>query len=129
MTYPLSRLMSTATASYGVYALIDPRHLGRVVDPTNASDYDVLGTTYGARDLVVGVVGMLGRSDRTVSAAMTIRIACDVADGLILSAKAHDEEARTTLLAVTFGWAALNTVALLADRRRARRARRISLVV
>ena len=31
MTFPLSRLMSTATATYGVYALANPRHLGHVV--------------------------------------------------------------------------------------------------
>ena len=28
MTFPLSRMMSAATASYGAYALTQPRHLG-----------------------------------------------------------------------------------------------------
>jgi len=121
MTFPLSRLMSTATATYGVYALANPRHLGDVVDPKHAADYDVLATTYGARDLAISSVGLLGRSEKTVSAAMLIRIACDVSDGLILAARAKDDATRQKVLGVTFGWAALNALALAADRRRARR--------
>ena len=120
MTFPLSRLMSTATASYGVYALADPWHLGRVLDPRHAADYDLLAQTYGARDLAVSSVGMLGKGPRTVSTAMLIRIACDVSDGLILAAKAPDRQTRQKVLGVTLGWAALNAVALVTDRRRAR---------
>jgi len=121
MTFPLSRLMSTATATYGVYALANPRHLGDVVDPKHAADYDVLAATYGARDLAISSVGLLGRSEKTVSAAMLIRIACDVSDGLILAARTKDDATRQKVLGVTFGWAALNALALAADRRRARR--------
>ena len=88
MTFPLSRLMSTATAIYGVYALANPRHLGDAVDPKHAADYDLLAQTYGARDLAISSVGLLGRSEKTISAAMAIRIACDVSDGLILAARA-----------------------------------------
>ena len=42
MTYRLSRLMSTATASYGVFALVRPRHLGNALtnDPVQQADYD-----------------------------------------------------------------------------------------
>ena len=120
MSFPLSRLMSTATAGYGVYALADPRHLGEVVDPKHAADYDLLATTYGARDLAISSVGLLGRSGRTVSAAMLIRIACDVSDGLILATRTRDAATRQKVLGVTFGWAALNALALLSDRRRAR---------
>jgi hypothetical protein len=121
MTYTLSRLMSAATATYGVYALANPRHLGSAVDSSHASDYDVLARTYGARDLTISSLGLLGRSEKTVTAAMLARISMDVADGLILSVKAQDEETRTKVLAITLGWASLNTVALLVDRRRARR--------
>jgi hypothetical protein len=120
MTFPLSRLMSTATASYGVYALAEPRHLGNAVDPKNAADYDLLARTYGARDLAVSSVGLLGRSPKAVTAAMLIRITCDVSDGLLLSAKAKDAATRQKILGVTLGWAALNALALAADRRRAR---------
>ena len=122
----LSRLMSTATASYGVYALAEPRHLGRFVtaDKKEQASYDTLAQTYGARDLAISAVGVFGRSERTVRAAMVIRIVCDVSDGLILSARAQDEETRQKILGVTFGWAALNAVALLRDRRVARRVAR-----
>jgi hypothetical protein len=126
MSYPLSRLMSAATVSYGVFALTEPRHLGRFMtdnEPDQAR-YDLLAQTYGARDLAIGALGMFGRSDRTVSAAMLARIAFDVSDGLLLSAKAEDDETRTQLLAITFGYAGLNALALLADRRRARKAAR-----
>ena len=122
MTFPLSRLMSTATATYGVYALANPRHLGDIVDPKNADDYDLLATTYGARDLTIGTVALLGRSERTISAAMAIRIACDVSDGLILATRTKDAATRQKVLGVTFGWAALNMLALASDRRRARKA-------
>ena len=123
MTFPLSRLMSTATATYGVYALANPRHLGDAVDPRHADDYDLLATTYGARDLTISTVGLLGRSEKTISAAMAIRIACDISDGLILATRAKDDATRQKVLGVTFGWAALNTLALVSDRRRARKAR------
>jgi hypothetical protein len=123
MTFPLSRLMSTATATYGVYALANPRHLGDAVDPRHADDYDLLATTYGARDLTISTVGLLGRSEKTISAAMAIRIACDISDGLILATRAKDDATRQKVLGVTFGWAALNTLALISDRRRARKAR------
>ena len=123
MSFPLSRLMSTATATYGVYALANPRHLGDAVDPKHADDYDLLATTYGARDLTISTVGLLGRSEKTISAAMAIRIASDISDGLILATRAKDDATRQKVLGVTFGWAALNTLALVSDRRRARKAR------
>jgi hypothetical protein len=124
MTFPLSRLMSTATTSYGVYALTDPRHLGRFMtdDRKGQADYDLLAQTYGARDVTIGALGMLGRSERTVTAAMLARIAFDVSDGLLLAQKAKDDDTRAKVIGVTFGWAALNGLALMVDRRRARRA-------
>ncbi len=118
--------MSAATLGYGGYALAEPRHLGRFMtdnEPQQA-EFDLLAQTYGARDLTVGALGMFGRSERTVTAAMLARIAFDVSDGLLLSAKAEDEETRNQVLGITFGYAALNALALLADRRRARRAAR-----
>ena len=125
MSFPLSRLMSTATASYGVYALAAPRHLGNAVDASNAADYDLLAQTYGARDLAIGAFGMLGRSDRTVTTAMLLRITMDFCDGLLLAAKAADQQSRQRVLGVTLGWGTLNALALVVDRRRGRRALRI----
>lgn len=127
MTFPLSRFMCTATASYGVYALVEPRHLGRAVDPKNAADYDLLATTYGARDLSISSVGLLARSEKAITAAMVIRIVCDVSDGLILAARAKDDATRQKVLGVTFGWATLNALALGIDRRSAARGRTIKI--
>ena len=87
MTFPLSRLMSTATASYGVYALVDPSHLGKFLDPKNAASYDTLAQTYGARDLILSAVALKGRSEKTVTAAMVMRILSDLSDAAILSAQ------------------------------------------
>lgn len=127
MTFPLSRFMSTATASYGVYALVEPRHLGNAVDSKNAAAYDLVAQTFGARDLAVSSLGMFGRSEKTISAAMVMRILLDVSDGLLLATKAQDEETRNKVLSVTFGWATLNALALSMDRRRAKRGRTIKI--
>jgi hypothetical protein len=116
MTFPLSRLMSTATASYGVYALANPRHLGDFVDPAHARSYDTLAQTYGARDLITSTVALKGRT-----VAMVMRILSDLSDAAILSRRAADDETRQKLLGVTLGWASLNAVALLIDRRRAKK--------
>jgi hypothetical protein len=119
MTFALTRLMSAATASYGAYALIDPSHLGKFVDPKHADSYDTLAQTYGARDLILSAVAMKGRSQKTVTAAAVVRILSDLSDAAILSPKAHDDDTRKRLLGVTVGWAGLNALALVIDRRRA----------
>ena len=111
--------MSAATLGYGGYALAEPRHLGRYLtsnEPEQAT-FDVLATTYGARDTAIGALGLFGRSEGVVTGAILARIAFDVADGLILSQHAEDDETRQRVLAITFGWATLNTLALLRDRR------------
>jgi hypothetical protein len=118
MSFPLSRVMSAATAAYGAYALAEPRHLGNAVDPENASDYDLLAHTYGVRDLIISGFGLLGRSDLAVSTSMRIRILCDVGDGVLLAMRAKHDQARAKVLGVTLGWASLNALALRADRRR-----------
>jgi hypothetical protein len=123
MTYRLSRLMSAATASYGVYALAQPRHLGSALAESRKEQarYDVLARTYGARDLATSALGVLGRSERTVRAAMLLRIAGDLSDAAILSRETSDPAVRQKVLAVTLGWASLNALALLVDSRRAKR--------
>ena len=120
MTFALSRLMSTATASYGAYALVNPRHLGDFVDPAHARSYDTLAQTYGARDLITSVIALKGRTEKTVTAAMVIRILSDLSDAAILSRKGADDETKQKLLGVTIGWASLNALALVIDRRRAK---------
>ncbi len=120
MTYTLSRLMSSATAAYGVYALVQPAHLGKAVEAPKSEmgAWEVLARTYAVRDLAISSFGMFGRSGRTVRTAMKLRILNDVGDGLVLAARTSDPDVRQKVLAVTMGWAALNSVALVLDSRR-----------
>ena len=122
MTYPLSRIMSTASAAYGVYALTQPSHLWQALhsDQKDQAGLELLGRTYGVRDTAISALGILGRSDRTVRASMLLRIANDLGDAAILGTRTEDPDIRKKVLAVTLGWAALNTVALAIDTRRSR---------
>ena len=117
MSYRLSRLMSTATAGYGTYALVQPDHLGKSMqaDRKDLDGYALLAQTYGVRDVAIGALGMFGRSPKTVKTAMKIRIAMDLGDAALLSSRTDDEEIRNKILAITLGWAALNALALVID--------------
>jgi hypothetical protein len=121
MRYPLSRLMSAASASYGVFALVRPRHLGNALthDPVQQADYDRLALTYGVRDTTISALGLFGRSDQAVTAAMALRVLSDLTDAVVLSLRNDDPAIRRKVLAVTLGWGALNAGALALDRRRA----------
>ena len=117
MSYRLSRLMSTATAGYGVYALVEPSHLGKAleVDASQREGFDVLARTFGVRDLAISSFGIFGRSPRSVKTAMKLRILNDLGDGLVLAARTKDADVRSKVLGVTMGWAALNAAALFVD--------------
>ena len=117
MSYPLSRLMSAATAGYAGFALAKPSHLGEAMQASSSdrSGYDLLAQTYGVRDVAVSALGIFGKSPKTVKAAMLVRIAFDLGDGAVLSARAENDDVRKKVLAVTMGWAALNTLALAID--------------
>ena len=128
MSFTRSRLMSLATAAYGVYALKEPRHLGRAVtsDPAGQASYDVLAQTYGARDLAVSALGLLGPG-KVVTAAMLVRSALDLSDAALLTPRTDSQVARAKVLGVTTGWAALNLLALRADRRGLKAKRRAAV--
>lgn len=116
-SYRLSRLMSTATAGYGVFALVQPDHLGKAleVDSKEQSGFQALAQTYGVRDVAISAFGIFGRSPKTVKTAMKIRILNDLGDGTLLALRTSDPDIRKKVLSVTMGWAALNTVALMID--------------
>lgn len=121
MSYPLSRLMSAATASYGGYALTQPAHLWQALkaDRKDREGLELLSRTYGVRDLAIGGLGTFGRRPGTVRTAMLLRIAMDLGDAAVLSARTEDEDVRKKVLAITLGWAGLNAIALAIDSRRA----------
>ena len=120
MSYALSRLLSTGTAAYGGYALTQPAHLWQALraDRKDRDGLELLARTYGVRDLAISSLGIFGRSPRTVRAAMLLRIAMDLGDAALLSARADDEEVRRKVLALTLGWAGANALALIVDSRR-----------
>lgn len=121
MSYRLSRLMSAATAAYGAFALVKPDHLGSALqaERSERGAMELVALTYGVRDLAISTAGIVG-SDATVRTAMRLRIANDVGDGILLALRARNDDVRTKALSVTMGWAALNSLALLVDSRRAR---------
>jgi len=120
----LSRLMSTATASYAGLCFARPEHLGQAMgaDKHDQEGWDRLAEVFGVRDAAISTFAILGRKDSTVRTAMWIRIACDVGDGLVLASRADDDATRAKALGVTMTWAALNLTALHLDKRRARKA-------
>lgn len=117
MSYKLSRLMSTASAGYGAFALAVPEHLADALqaDKEDRAGLDLLAQTYGVRDATIGMFGVFGRSGKTVKTAMLIRIAMDLGDAALLSTRTKDDAIRQKVLAVTLGWAGLNALALLID--------------
>ena len=119
MTFTFSRAISAATAAYGVFALARPRHLadGVQAPASQAPAFDQMAYTYGARDLGISALAIGSRSPAVVTAAMALRIVGDLSDATILATNARDSQVRAKVLAVTLGWAALNTAALIADRR------------
>ena len=121
MSYPLSRFMSAATATYGGYAIAQPAHLWQALqaDRKDREGLELLARTYGIRDLAISALGVLGRRPGTVRAAMLLRIAMDLGDAALLTTRTDDEDIRRKVLAVTIGWAGLNTLALVVDSRRA----------
>jgi hypothetical protein len=121
MSYRLSRLLSTATAGYGAFALANPGHLPDALqaDKSERDGLELLAQTYGVRDLAISALGMFGRRPGTVRTAMVLRVAMDLGDAALLSARTDDREVRQKVLAVTLGWAGLNTLALLVDSARA----------
>ncbi len=123
MSYFLSRLMSTATASYAGYCFYAPEHLGNALgaDKHEQAGYDRLAGVFGVRDAAISTFGILGRSEGTVRTAMWIRICCDVGDGVVLAVRAEDDTTRAKVLAATLGWGTLNFLALQSDKRRARK--------
>jgi len=119
ISYPASRVMSAATATYGVYALVKPSHLADAMraDAGERSGYDSLARAYGVRDLLLSALGVFGPG-RAVAWAMRGRIAGDLADCATVVTKADVGKIRGKVAAVTVGWAVLNFLAYRWDRSR-----------
>lgn len=119
MSFPLSRILSAATGAYGIFALVKPEHLGSALDAPqdHMPTFDLVAYTYAARDIPVSLVGMFAKSPALVTASMAMRIASDFGDAAILGVNMKDPAIRKKALTATLAWGALNSAALLIDRR------------
>jgi len=115
-----SKLISLATAAYGVFALVKPRHLANGIKAPagQAPAFDRMAYTYAGRDLTISGLALVSSNPPVITAAMGLRILGDLADAAILGTGTSRPEVQKRVLAVTLGWAALNATALLVDRRR-----------
>ena len=115
-----SKLLSLATAAYGAFALAKPRHLADGVEAPEAQApaFDQMAYTYAGRDLSISGLALVSSNPSVVTAAMALRILGDLSDAAVLSTGTDKPGVQKKVLAVTLGWAALNTLALVADRRR-----------
>lgn len=118
-----SKLISSLTAAYGAFALAKPRHLADGIEApaAQAPAYDRMAYTYAGRDLSISGVALASGNPSVVTAMMVLRILGDLADAAVLATGTHDSKVQGKVLGVTLGWAALNTAALVADRRALRR--------
>lgn len=114
-----SKLISLMTAGYGAFALAKPRHLADGIEAPagQAPAFDRMAYTYAGRDLTISGVALTSKNPSVVTAAMVLRILGDLSDAAILSTGTSKPKVQKKVLVVTLGWAALNTAALVADRR------------
>ena len=114
-----SKLLSLATATYAVFALVKPRHLadGVQAPAAQAPAFDRMAYTYAGRDLAISGLALLSKNPSVVTSAMLLRIIGDFSDAAVLSTGTSKPDVQKKVLAVTLGWAALNAAALVADRR------------
>jgi hypothetical protein len=117
MDHPRSRATGAATCAYAIYALARPGHLADALGAPAARRpaLDALARTYGVRDLSTSAL-LLSADPRLRRAAVALRVASDLGDCAVLAASTSGR-VRAKVVAVTLGWAALNTAALLADER------------
>ena len=92
-----SKLISLFTAGYGAFALVKPRHLADNLEAPagQAPAYDRMAYTYAGRDLAISGLALVARNPAVVTAAMTLRIASDLADASILGSATTSQPART----------------------------------
>jgi hypothetical protein len=114
-----SKMISLLTAGYGAFALAKPRHLADGIEAPalQAPAFDRMAYTYAGRDLTISGFALASKNPSVVTAAMVLRILGDLSDAAILATGTSKPSVQKKVLSVTLGWAALNTAALVADRR------------
>ena len=119
--YTASRVISAATAAYGLFAAVKPNHLPTALEAPEAQVPALkrMAYTYAGRDLSISALAFTGSAD-LIRASMVLRIIGDFSDAAILSTYTDKSSVRTKVLATTLGWAAVNIAALAWDERRSR---------
>jgi hypothetical protein len=105
------RILGALTAAYGAYTLMRPHSLVRAAglepgDRPISQSGRRLGRGIGARDLVSGVSMLLAPQGAPLRAAVTGRVACDLADTIGFGL-AVPRRYRTKVIAVAGGWGLL----------------------
>lgn len=119
MDYPLTRAAAALTAAYNAYAVARPDALVEGLEgQVGREESTLLARTWAGRDLPVAALVLVAPSP-VRDVAVGLRIAADVTDATVLGLRTSGTPQRKAL-GVTLGWAALNALALVVDRRRAR---------
>lgn len=115
MTFTASRVLSAATAGYGVYCLVIPDGLAQAVDRRPSQAWRRLAYVYGVRDLLTSAA-MVGPDRRWWRAAMGVRLASDVTDAVTLGVVLRSTpRSAAKVVAVAGGWGVLNALAWRRD--------------
>ncbi len=119
MTKNVSTALSVATTGYPVFALANPRHLGKALtaNPLKQGDYDLSARVFGARDLVVSALAIFAPTSTAPEHAMVARVIFDLTDASMFTPQAQATGAKAKILGATLMWAALNATAIVLDRR------------
>lgn len=117
IAFPITKVLSAASAVYGAYAIARPAHLGRALESKPETKYDSTARIFGIRDVVVSTVALLSKDRSVITAAAGTRVAFDIGDCLALRGEARTADAKRKITGITLGWAALNAAAYAADRK------------
>lgn len=115
-TFP--RIIGGLTTAYGLYTLARPHSLARAagVEPGDRDalrHHRNLGWAIGGRDLVSGAAMVLATPGKSLRAAITARVACDLGDAVGFGLWASPRS-RAKVIAVATGWGLLCAAAFAA---------------
>ena len=114
----LSRTLGAATTAFGVLELARPTLWA---EPTGISGPSpamrAWHHTLGARDVVSGLAMLFAPAGAPLRAATLFRIVSDLTDAVGFGLNAPDRASRTKAAGAAVGYAALNAVSLLGNRR------------
>ena len=115
-------VMGTLTAAYGLLELLNPAILAKQTEmagthPVIADRLTKVSRVLGIRDIVSGTALAIARTPAQRRVATAVRVACDLTDGIALTATLPPPAPKAKILSITGGWAVLSLVAgIIAER-------------